>query len=351
MGEWTNRISTALIATVVTLLIWTWAAEKTREELTISGAIRFVVGEGQPLSVEPAAAVTLTMQVKGSRLALQRAAAMLEHGAELRLGVGGVPSTPGTYSVDVARAFSELPEILRSDLSVISVRPDTVTMTVGRLVTKTLPIVAEIPLALTSGTITIEPAEATLTLPESLADSMPATKIEAFVDVRNLEIGRRHTLESPLRLPEALAAARTVTRLEPLTAKVTFMLVSRDRTAVVPTVPVQVAGPPSDLRNYEVQVEGGSEFLRNVTVSGPGEAISQIESGRARIAAIVHFGADDLARRSVTKPVSMWLLPPGVTVTRIGNSTDTAPLVPFRITERPRSAAPAVEPATVPPRN
>lgn len=349
MGEWTNRISTFLIAAVVTLLIWAWAAEKTREELTISGAVRFTPGEGQALTVDPATPVTVTMKVAGSRAALQRAATLLEQGAELRLGVGSVPSRPGTYSVVIARAFEELPEIQRTDLSVVSVRPDTQTITIGRLVTRPVAIEAEIPLAQISGAVTIEPAEAMLTLPESLAEGMAQTKVEAFVDVRNLEVGRPHTINAPLRLPETLQAASGVAKLEPTTASVRFTLLSRDRTAVIPTVPVQVAGPPGDLRQYDIQVEPGSEFLRNVTVSGPSDAISQIESGR-RIAAIVHLGADDLARRNVTKPVTLWLLPPGVTVTRIGTSTDTAPMIPIRTTERPR-ATPAVEPSPALPRN
>lgn len=349
MGEWTNKISTALIATVVTLLIWTWAAEKTREETSITGGVRFAPAEGQALSAEPAAPVTVTLQVRGSRQAIQRAAAILEQGVIFRLGLGGVPAQPGSYSIELSKVFEELPEIRRSDLSVLNARPDTVTVTVGRLVTRTAPIVAEIPLALTTGTITIDPPEASITLPESLAASIPQFRIEAFVDVRNLELGRRLTVDAPLRLPEALASARELARVEPSTVRVSFTLASRDRTAVIPTVPVQIAGPPGDLRNYDVQVEPGSEFLRGVTVSGPSDAIAQIESGRARIAAIVHLGTDDLVRRTLSKPVSMWLLPPGVAVTRIGNASDPAPLVSLRITERPRAATPPpVEPAAAP---
>jgi len=351
MGEWTNRLSTVLIATVVMLLIWTWAAEKTREESTMSGTIRFTPGERQLLSVEPAGAVTVTFQVKGSRPALKSAAAALERGAEFRLGLGSVPAQPGTFLINLARAFEDLAEIKRTDLVVLSARPETVTVTVGRLVSRTLPIAAEIPLAQLFGTVTIDPAEATITLPESMAGSLPQAKIEAFVDVRKLEAGRRYEIEAPLRLPEALAAARGVARLEPAFARVSFMLVSRDRTATIPTVPVQIAGPPGDLRNYDIQVEPGNEFLRSVTVSGPNDAISQIESGRARIAAIVHLGADDLVRRSVSKPVAVWLLPNGVTVTRIGTSTDTAPLIPLRITELPRSALPPVFDPKTQPRN
>jgi len=351
MGEWTNRISTALIATVVTLLIWTWAAEKTRETQTVSGAVRFVPGEGQSLSVDPSQSIPITLQLKGSRRSIQRVEAMLERGADLKLGLGGVPARPGTFSVDMVRVLSEIPDIARSDLSVIEARPDTLTVTIGRVVTRPVKIVAEIPLALIAGAVIIEPPEAEVTLPESIADNAGLAKLEAFVDVRNLEPGRRYSIEAPLRLPEGVLASRSEIRVTPERAKVTFTLVSRDRTAVIPTVPVQVAGPPGDLRNFDVQVEPGHEFLRNVTVSGPGDAISQIEAGRARIAAIVHLGADDLARRINARPVSMWLLPPGVTVTRIGTATDTNPTIPLRITERPRTAAPPAAEPVPPPRN
>lgn len=350
MGEWTNRISTALIATVVMLLIWTWAAEKTLETQTVSGAVRFVPGEGQALSIDPADPVTVTVEVKGSRRSIQRIETLLDRGLDLRLGLGAVPTTPGTYSVSLARAISEVPDIQRSDLTVLSTKPDTVTVSIGRLVTRAVKIDAAIPLAQISGSVTIDPSEAQVTLPESLADAAPQARLEAFVDVKDLEPGRRHSLEVPLRWPEALQAARGTARVVPERVTVSFRLESRDRTIVIPTVPVQVAGPPVDLNNFAVQVEPGSEFLRAVTVSGPGDAISQIESGRARIAAIVHLGADDLARRVTTKPVSMWLLPPGVTVTRIGSSTETNPSIALRIVERPRTAPPTAEPAA-PPRN
>ncbi|MBM4113069.1 MAG: hypothetical protein FJ253_06800 [Phycisphaerae bacterium] len=348
MGEWTNRISTALIATVVTLLIWTWAAEKTLETQTISGAVRFVPGEGQSLSVEPSQPVPVTIEVKGSRQSIRQAESLLEKGVDLKLGLGGVPAAPGNFNVVLKGAIADLPQIQRSDLVVEAVKPDSVTITIGRLVTRTVKIEAVLPLAQISGAVAIEPAEAQVTLPEALADASPKARLEAFVDVRALEPGR-HTLEVPLRLPEVFQSARGETKVVPERVKVTFRLESRDRTAVLPTVPVQVAGPPVDLRNFEVQIEPGSEFLRSVTVSGPGDAISQIESGKARIAAIVHLGADDLARRINARQVSMWLLPPGVTVTKIGGSNETTPSIPLRITERPRTSPP-VEPAA-PPRN
>lgn len=340
MGEWTNRISTGLIATVVTLLIWTWAAEKTRESQTVTGVVRFITGEGQSLSVDPVGAVPVTVQLKGSRQSIQRVEALLERGAEIKLGLGGVPARPGTFSLEMAKVLAELPDIARSDLSVMDVRPDTVTLSIGRLVTRSVRIEAEIPLAQISGAVIIEPPEAEVTLPESLAESASLARIEAFVDVRSLEPGRRYSIEAPLRLPESLLGARSEIRVAPERAKVTFTLVSRDRTVVIPSVPVQIAGPPGDLRNFEVQIEPGHEFLRNVALSGPGDAISQIESGRARIAAIVHLGADDLARRISSRAVSMWLLPPGVSVTRIGTSTDPSPVIPLRITELPRTAPP-----------
>lgn len=350
MGEWTNRLSTALIATVVTLLIWTWAAEKTREDRTITGTIRFVAGAEQALTVDPASPISVTLQVRGSRDAIERAAALLDKsGADLRLGLGDVPNTPGPHRIKIKNAFAQLDPIERSDLTVISAQPEEVTLSIGRLVTVKVPIEAEIPLAQISGSVSIDPSEASVTLPESIAESMMQTKVEAYVDVKNLDTTGRNTVTVPLRLPEKFSAARSVARIEPATATVSFILVSRDRTAVIPTVPIQIAGPPADLRNYDVQVEPGSDFLRSVTISGPSDAISQLESGRTRIAAVVHLGADDLARKSVTKPVSMWLLPPGVTVTRIGSSNDIAPLIPLRITERPRiPPVPSNEPTGTP---
>ena len=346
MSDWGNRISTGAIAAVASLLIWTWAAEKTRESATVTGAVRIVSGEGQALAAEPDTPIPVTVQLKGSRGSLQRVADLIEGGAELKLGRGGVPATPGTFSVDLAAAIAALPELSRSDVSVESTRPDLLEVSLSKLVTQAMKITPVFPSGQVSGEATVDPPEATVTLPATLAERAALLRLEAPVDVRPLEPGRRYSRPVRLRLPEALQTKEGQVRVTPEEVTVTFTLRAKNSTTTVTSVPVQVAGPPTELAACEVQLDPGNEFLRNVTLTGPGDAISQIESGRFRVAAVVHLSADDLARRSLTRPVSLWLLPPGVTVTKVGNSTDLAPPVSLRISERPRtSAAPPAAPA------
>ena len=104
---------------------------------------------------------------------------------------------------------------------------------------------------------------------------------------------------------------------------------------VLPAVPIQVAAPPADLDRYNVKIAAGNEFLRDVTLRGLPQDIRRIIDGEVRVAAFVHLTSDDLVQNVKERPISMWMLPDGVSVIRIGNGDTISPRIPLEITDRP----------------
>ena len=113
-------------------------------------------------------------------------------------------------------------------------------------------------------------------------------------------------------------------------------LVSADSTLLVPSIPVQIAGPPTDLDQYLVTIDPAAAFLRDVTLRGPAEAIASIAEGRMSVIAFLHLTSDELAQGITEKAVSMWQLPAGVTVSGIGDDSTSNPMVPLTIEDRTR---------------
>ena len=54
MGDWRNRISTLIVATIATLLIWTWAADRTREVRVLTGSVLLRPADGARQFIDPA---------------------------------------------------------------------------------------------------------------------------------------------------------------------------------------------------------------------------------------------------------------------------------------------------------
>ena len=175
---------------------------------------------------------------------------------------------------------------------------------------------------------------------ESIKDAL---RVEAIVDSRlqeQLEPGSRHSLEVPLQLPDTLRSLASSITIQPKDATVTFTLSSRTRTLTMNLVPVQVSGPPEEFNEYEVQLDPGDQFLKEVQLRGPNATIEQIEAGKIPIFAFVHLSGDDIALKIEEKPVSMWMLPEGVTVEKIAGQAEQNPMIRLSINPRSKQVAP-----------
>ncbi|MFO0828893.1 MAG: hypothetical protein U0572_12195 [Phycisphaerales bacterium] len=343
MNRWTRWRPVAAnfaVVTLVSLVLWLWAAGRSRETTTVGLSVRFVVADTDRLLAVPVDPISVDVELQGSRRELDRAAERLSGKTiPLRVGRVGVPSALGTHSIDLTLAIGRAQEINEAGVAVVSTSPSTTTLELVETESVDAKIVLVVPGYQIAGQTVAEPSTARVTLPKSLVPALGnPPQIEAFVtpqQASTLMPGRRRPIDATLRVPPALDAQSKLVRIAPDKARMTFTLASRSSTTTLRLVPVQIAGPPADIDGYTIAIEPSDAFLRDVEVTGPSETIRALEDGRANVFAFVHLSADDLALRVTRKRVDLWMLPPEVTVLRVGESVDTQPLIRLSIAQRP----------------
>jgi len=338
--EGRERIVNIVAVTLITLLIWMWAAGETRETEPAFTDIRFVAPIADSMRIQPAEVPTLRLMIRGPRRALDSVAERLREPVAVTAGTNGIPADPGPHEIDLARLGEAIVSQWRLPVTVVGADPESVTIEVSTLATRDVRVVPVLPTGVrTTGRIEVVPETATIVLPDDLA-TLDDLQLEARVAERDLvgrETGRRHQFEVTLQLPAALAASRDSIRIQPRTAEVRLALDSNEAELTLSSpVPVQIAGPAADLDDWTVEVDPASAFLRDVVLRGPAEMIQRLRDrdGDVGVIAFVHLTSDDLLKRVEEKPVTLWSLPAGVTVTSVGGDATSSPRIAVNIQER-----------------
>lgn len=322
---------TYVIVTAVSALVWYWAAGETRESRSLPGVIvKFTVPSAASWRLSPTA-TPVTITVEGSRRAINRAAAIDRLTVER-------PAAVGEQVVDMLDALESNPEVIEAGISIVSVSPSSVTLSMDAIVQQPARVRPVLPGVQSDGEIVVTPAQVTLSLPGQLRPfvSEDAT-VEAFVDrqqLDRLEPGVPHTLENVvLRLPEPLSDRPIA--ITPSAVRMTFTIRSQIRELpLVTPVRVQTAGPPEDTE-YLIAFE--PKQLRDVIVSAPVTVIDKIESGDAVVIAIVHLKSTEKEARLDRKRVASFvaLMPDGSFVAvdaRVGETGESRPEIGVTIT-------------------
>ncbi len=335
-----ERLVNIVAVTLVTLLIWMWAAGETRETESAFTDIRFVAPTADSMRIQPAELSTLRLMVRGPRRALDSVAERLREPIAVTAGTNGIPAEPGPHEIDLAQLGEAIIAQWRLPVTVVGAEPESVTIEILPMATREVRVIPVLPNGVrTTGRVEVVPETATVVLPNDFAE-LDALQLEARVSDRDLagrETGRRHQLEVQLQLPAALADARDLVRIQPRAAEVRLTLDSNEAELTLSTpVPVQIAGPAADLDDWIVEVDQPSAFLRDVVLRGPSETIQRLRDrdGNVGVIAFVHLTSDDLLKKIEEKPVTLWSLPAGVTVTAVGGDATSSPRITLRIKER-----------------
>jgi len=335
VGGWESRLGTFGVVTAVTVLIWIWAAGKTESAEVLDGVeLRFASAEPDRLRITPGKIRLSQLTATGSTRSLNRFRE-LPRSFEFTAGNGGVPATEGVHILSVADLFERLPAVADAGLA-IDAEPATVEVVVTSLASRTLRLEPELPGVSTQGDTEVQPPTAEVLLPASVeipASQLFAVAVANSAQLERLEPGRRETVNASLRLPPELAALAGGSPPRPATVRVTFTPRVLDRETTLSRVPVQVAGISEDFARY--RVESSPAFLEEVSIRGPAATIGRIEAG-TRVLAFVHLTTDELesaaaAAAPISKRISMWLLPPGVEVHRVGEIEGARPEITLRV--------------------
>jgi hypothetical protein len=348
MGDWRSRISTLIVAIIATLLIWTWAADRTREVRVLTGSVLLRPADGARQFIDPAQPQAVTVTLKGSPATLNALQTRLEQGLALVPGTETLGAEPGQRTLNLASLIETSAEVRSTDASVTAVRPERIEVRVGAMVPVRMPVRAIAPLVTLRGDSEVDPLEVQVLVPEPSAGAASRETAEAVVDAKDLPEGSTHDVTAPLRLPESLKLAPTQAVFTPDRVKVRFTVAARSRSFTLPTVRVEVAGAPEDLKGFDVSFDEQGDLLRDVVLSAPGDALGPIEAGQARVVAIVHLGPEELSKRIPQKAVSAWVLPPGVQVESVGGKRPSEITVPLKIEPRAKPAEESPRPAAEP---
>ncbi len=333
---WRGRTGTILFVTVVSVLIWYWAAAETLETDRFSFTIHPTAAEpGRWLFTPSHDDVVVTLE--GSAFALDEARSL---NTQLMLTLGReLPSRPDEYTLRVVDLLKEHEALQKTGVNVVSSDPSMIQLRIDPLVEVTAPVRPVLPSFLqVEGEVVVKPPQVRVRLPEK--DRLPDLVVEAEVDPSQLEgvqPGQPATLRVPLALPELVADGTTVT-IMPATATVEFTVRSRIREAVLPIVTVQIAGPAQDYDEFVVEIDEKDRVFHDVRVRADGALVQQIEQDRDKVVALVHLSLNEKEQGIESKPVTcfMALLPDGgaeLVEAQVGGSAQP-PVIHFKIRQR-----------------
>ncbi len=331
---WRSDLLNMIAAAIIALLVWAYANDRTRESATVSGTIRLGVADPRAQYIEPVSAVPISLEVRGSRRALERLEDELRAGIALTAGMPAMPASAGPHTLELSDVLAAVPSIASTGAEIIRARPQSMRYEVGALVTEQVPVTAIMPSTAVQGAIVVDPPVAAVTLPEAARKAVGALTLDAVVETKNLEPGRPNQIDVDLRMPDALGRWKELYRVVPPRAKVSFTLLATTAEHRIATMPVRLALPP-EAASWEVALVGGDETVHDIVVTGPRSAIDELRAGTFQPAAVVDVRPDQLAPGIVALPITFWRLPEGVNVMKAGRSAATAtPSVQVRIMPR-----------------
>ncbi len=339
-----SEVWTYFIVTAVAMFIWFWAAVETREKDNASFHVYFAPSDPaawvlRPRDLPEAGYVTVNVELEGSRFSLQRARELdritLIQGEEL-------PSDPGSHpEVNLVDALMEHERLRDTGVRVLSAKPKSIGLTIDELVTVTASIRPVLPQLETEGPIEVKPTEAEVTLPNRLRESLGNDLVvEARISkarLDELEPGEEWKLPAGLYLTATTADFGPVS-IKPNSATITLTVRSRIRETTLPTVRVQIFGPPEDQLEYIIEIDEQDKQLRDVTIRADAALISQIEQRDVKVIALLHLTTSDKDQGIESKPISCFMAVPDVGTTTIVQAevagSARLPIIHFRVIER-----------------
>jgi hypothetical protein len=335
-----ERLWTYALVTVVAILIWYWAAAETRDSK--SGAFRLRLAPAAPAEqVVTPRELQVTVDMDGSALALEKTR-RLE--IPLTLTVGDeLPAAAGVHRVNLLESLRRHEPLTKTGVRLLAVDPPYVDIATDALVPVPLPVQAVLPGVETEGEVKVTPPQVTVLMPSRLQElAGDDLEVEALVlqqRLEQLEPGVLHTISAKLRLPARFAGEKSIT-ISPDTATIEFAVRSRIKQTTLPTVRVQVAGPPEDHDEFLIEIEDST--LADVTVKANADLIRRIELNQVVVVALVHLSHDEKEKRIASKPVTCFMalprdetspMPATIVEAEVGDGTQP-PVVRLRITDR-----------------
>ena len=293
-----------VIATLVTMLIWIWAARETRDQRQVVVQIEFLARNPADWFIGTDAN-TVSVTLQGSRQALRDFAASSSEPFRFTPGIDGVPDAVGTHPIDVAALLARDERFSDLGLSIEECEPSSIQLELDRIVSVQAEVRPDLPGARLDGDPVVTPSTVQLSMRQQTRTRFPE-KITLIAGaepwrIDQLASGQEHTLDVRVATPETLIGEPNV-RIVPNSVSVEFSIKSQIRMTTLDTVRVHLAGPWEDGDDYKVEIDPTS--LRQVTISGDAELIRRITAESLKVFAFVHVSSQQKEQRITSAPIS-----------------------------------------------
>jgi len=317
-GDLLETLETALVVTVITVLIWLYAEGETIQLVTKTVDIEFVAPNATmaiELNGKPADArvkeVDISYQV--SRSNRSKVEQFLREQQAIKIEVRTNGEGGSEQIIDLKDDLSASP-LAEMGAYIQSTDPPTATVRLIELRTVTLPIEPLLgELELSEEAPTFSPAQVELTLPKDLADLAQAKGLSLNALMNELDASRfeedtQNVRKVRLGLPPELASPHA--RFNPNT-EVTFVVLKRTHEITLDRVQVRVS--ISDAWTGKRQITIDTQQFIEVQLKGPAEVIDRIDETNELVWATLKLNSDDLTEGDHQAPLNI-LVPEGVTI-------------------------------------
>ena len=320
----TSRWKMYVVVTVLTALIWVFAESESLRTSTVTVEVVFESG-AEGLAVRPAPddegwSGRITIELGGTALGISRVRDELPGRLVLRAG-RDFPAVPGRRLLDLRELIGSTQLLTNNTVTVEQCTPSGVTVEVEDLREVQVRVAVRLPAGSGRTTAVAEPATVLVRLPATAADRLEAEGIGIGVHVSvnedqlaGITLGEQAEVRGLEVLPDIdlRMAGAWVAEIEPSAVAVQVTRRAITETVTMPSIPVFLRMTPLELNRWDVVVPPPGDALREVTFTGPAEAIERIRSRALVVTADVTLTYDELAGGITAKRARIHGLPEGV---------------------------------------
>lgn len=353
-----EHISTILVATLFSVLIWLWAEGENLESQVMNVTVRFeqrgsenfIVRARRPDDPENLyQELSVRLDLEGPNLKLQRVLSSSEKQV-IYIDVAAEPGQGqiiGDRDIDLVSAIQRLPIMTESGITVKTAFPTLATIKIDELVLTSIVINTDIP-GFEFENIVVTPKQIDVLMPQDQWLHVQRTVGSNFVlldlpveDIRSATPGTPTIFDDvgliwdSQLLTELGTGIETVT-MDDITVKVELTVGSRVGEFTLATVPVRIGTPPRDEKNYIVElVNPQDEVIQDVIISGDQATIERLKDPNDtnyRVSAIISLSSDELEQGITSKRID-WVLPRGLSARMKDGLPDDRPVINIKITK------------------
>ncbi|MBS0198432.1 MAG: hypothetical protein JSR77_16905 [Planctomycetes bacterium] len=316
-------IRTFLAVSIVSALIWVYAEAESLRGAEVTPEIYFTADAGSDRVIDVTEAteggsnrVKVTADLEGSAAAIDAVERYLRKPVAFIPGANGIPKEAGQHTINLRDALRQLPELKARGITIKRVEPGTVRVFVDEMETRTVKVAAQVAADALDGAPELRPATITIRLPRSeaalLSPSSVATVAIGPDLLDSLTPGRKQTLPGLRIVLPAEIRSSNHARPDPAEADAVVTLRAQTRTITIASVPVHLRLAPAEFGKWDIEIPEQDRFLTDVSLTGPSEAIRQIEDKTVTVIATLPLSFEELERAIPSKEAVFADLPAGV---------------------------------------